>query len=149
MNISLFWDQFIFIFCWTFEKKPSVSQLKYNNERADSRILSADGPTAHPVKLVCLQLELQSVLRPQHPPAGSHSDGVSPSELELAVLPEEDLFVFPAARTATAGHRGDKAGGSQSQVGEYVRLHSSQVSPENRRSSNIPPSPQVSANPAD
>lgn len=53
---------------------------------------------------------------------------VSPSELELAVLPEEDLLVSPAVGAASAGHRGNKGGGCQSQASQHVHLHFSQVS---------------------
>lgn len=53
----------------------------------------------------------------------------SPSELELAVLSEEDLLVLPASRVATAGHDGDEAGRSQRQTRQHVQLHVSQVAP--------------------
>lgn len=54
---------------------------------------------------------------------------VSPSELELAVLSQEDLLVLPASRVAPAGHNGDEAGHGQRQTREHVQLHVSQVTP--------------------
>lgn len=46
---------------------------------------------------------------------------VSPSELELAVLAEENLLVLPAPGAATAGNHGNQAGGGQ--AGQQVHLH--------------------------
>lgn len=57
---------------------------------------------------------------------------VSPAKLELAVLPEEDLLVLPAAGAATGSRHGNEAGHSQSQAAHPVHLHRSQIALKER-----------------
>lgn len=51
---------------------------------------------------------------------------ISPSELEPAVLLQEDLLLLPPSRVASGGHRGDEAGRGQKQAGHRSQLHGSQ-----------------------